>query len=68
MNSLLLKLLPLVLLVLFLLISQEAVACTTCNRTLRAAIFDDSFATLFFLMVLPFALAWAIVARNHKLK
>ncbi len=54
--------------VLFLLLSLPALACTTCNRPLQAAIFDASFTRLFFYMLLPFALVWGIANRLHKLK
>ncbi|WP_255593720.1 hypothetical protein [Pontibacter sp. HSC-14F20] len=55
-------------LALILLVSLPALACTTCNRPLQAAIFDESFLKLFFYMLLPFLFIWAAVYRLHKLK
>ena len=55
-------------LLLFLLANLPAIACTTCNRPLQAAIFDASFSKLFFFMLLPFALVWVVASRLHKLK
>ncbi|WP_187260891.1 hypothetical protein [Pontibacter beigongshangensis] len=55
-------------LLLLLLNGFQAAACTTCNRPLQAAIFDDSFFRLFFLMILPFAFVWAIVSKLNKLE
>lgn len=53
---------------LILLISLPAYACTTCNRPLQAAIFDESFLTLFFYMLLPFLFIGVAVYRLNKLK
>jgi len=55
-------------LLLFLLASIPAIACTTCNRPLQAAIFDSGFGKLFLFMLLPFALVWVVAARLNKLK
>jgi hypothetical protein len=55
-------------LLLALLISVPAFACTTCNRPLQAAIFDESFLKLFFYMLLPFLFIGAAVYRLNKLK
>jgi hypothetical protein len=55
-------------LLLVLLISVPAFACTTCNRPLQAAIFDESFLKLFFYMLLPFLFIGAAVYRLNKLK
>ncbi|WP_299700432.1 hypothetical protein [uncultured Pontibacter sp.] len=57
-----------ILFLLFLIISLPAFACTTCNRPLQAAIFDESFLKLFFYMLLPFLFIGAAVYRLHKLK
>lgn len=51
-----------------LLIHLPASACTTCNRPLQAAIFDDSFLQLFLYMLLPFLFIGLAVYRLHKLK
>ncbi len=54
---------------LFLLfLTLPALACTTCNRPLQAAIFDESFLKLFFYMLLPFLFIGAAVYRLNKLK
>jgi hypothetical protein len=53
---------------LFLLVSLPASACTTCNRPLQAAIFDESFLKLFFYMLLPFLFIGVAVYRLNKLK
>ncbi|WP_299986620.1 hypothetical protein [uncultured Pontibacter sp.] len=59
----------LTLLFLFILLSSAtALACTTCNRPLQAAIFDESFLKLFFYMLLPFLVIGAAVYRLNKLK
>lgn len=59
----------LTLLVVFLLLSSvPALACTTCNRPLQAAIFDESFLKLFFYMLLPFLVIGVAVYRLNKLK
>ena len=55
-------------LTLCLLASLPAIACTTCNRPLQAAIFDTGFSKLFLFMLLPFVLVWAVAARLNKLK
>ena len=60
--------LVLTLLLMFVLCSIPASACTTCNRPLQAAIFDVSFTRLFLFMVLPFALVWVIAGVLHKQK
>lgn len=53
---------------LVLLINLPALACTTCNRPLQAAIFDESFLKLFFYMLLPFLFIGVAVYRLNKLK
>jgi hypothetical protein len=55
-------------LLLLLIVSLPVLACTTCNRPLQAAIFDESFVKLFFYMLLPFLFIGAIVFRLNKLK
>ncbi|EJF11467.1 hypothetical protein [Pontibacter sp. BAB1700] len=55
-------------LVLVMLISLPVLACTTCNRPLQAAIFDESFLKVFFYMLLPFLFIGAAVYRLNKLK
>lgn len=59
---------PALTLVFLLLISLPAIACTTCNRPLQAAIFDESFLKLLLYMLLPFVIIGAIVLRLHRLK
>jgi hypothetical protein len=56
------------LILLVLIICLPASACTTCNRPLQAAIFDESFLKLFFYMLLPFLFIGVAVYRLNKLK
>ncbi|PVY42250.1 hypothetical protein [Pontibacter virosus] len=56
------------LVLLVLVTSLPVLACTTCNRPLQAAIFDESFLKLFFYMLLPFLFIGAAVYRLNKLK
>lgn len=60
--------LSLVLCVLLLFLRFTALACTTCNRPLQAAIFDESFLKILFYMLLPFLFIGVAVYRLHKLK
>jgi hypothetical protein len=51
-----------------LTVAGGAQACTSCNPTLQAAIFRESFGMLLLYMLLPFAFVGMLCFRLNKLK
>lgn len=49
-------------------LSFAAMACTTCNRWLQDAIFNENFYTYLMQLLLPFLILGLIVGALHRLK
>lgn len=49
-------------------LSFSAMACTTCNRRLQAAIFDENFFIYLIQMLLPFLIIGLIAGALYRLK
>lgn len=49
-------------------LSFAAMACTTCNRRLRDAIFNENFFTYLMQMLLPFLIIGLIAGALYRLK
>jgi len=57
-----------VLIIILNVLSFAAMACTTCNRRLHAAIFNENFFTYLILMLLPFLIIGLIAGALYRLK